>query len=124
MKGVLRCLRYTKAMKILVNADCDLIFQGASDADWSGDGSDRKSTAGQYYKLTKSGGAFSWNCGKQNTADFSSCEADYRGLCAAVQEAMFLRQLMQHLFITQVEATPIAEDNERLYQIVQQPSIP
>ena len=49
-------------MKIVYDGNCDLILQGASDADWSADASDRKSTTGFYYKLSDSGGAISWNC--------------------------------------------------------------
>ena len=64
--------------------DCLRILQGASNADWSDDASYRKSATGSYYKLNDSGGAKTWNCKKQNTVD-SSFEAEYQGLCAAVQ---------------------------------------
>ena len=92
-KRALRYLQFTKTMKIVYDGNCDLILQGASDAGWSGDASDRKSTTGFYYKLSDSGGAISWNCKKQNTVALSSCEAEYQGMCAAVQEAIFSRGL-------------------------------
>ena len=57
-------------MKIVYEGNCDLKLQGASDADWSGDATDRKSTTGFYYKLSERGGAFSWNCKKQNTVAY------------------------------------------------------
>ena len=78
---------------------------------WSGDASDGKSTTGCFYKLSDSGGAISWNCRKYRTVASSSCEAEYQGICAAVEEATFLRQLMPDMIIRQVKATPIAESN-------------
>ena len=111
-KRVLRYLQFTKTMKIVYDGNCDLILQGASDADWSGDASDRKSTTGFYYKLSDNGGAISWNCKKQNTVALSSCEAEYQGMCAAVQEAIFLRQLLEDLFIPQMKPTQIAENHQ------------
>ena len=120
-KRVLRYLQFTKTMKIVYDGNCDLILQGASDADWSGDASDRKSTTGFYYKLSDSGGAISWNCKKQNTVALSSCESEYQGMCAAVQEAIFLRQLLEDLFIPQMKPTQIAEDNQSCIKLCNNP---
>ena len=121
-KRVLRYLQFTKTMKIVYDGNCDhLILQGASDADWSGDASDRKSTTGFYYKLSDSGGAISRNCKKQNTVALSSCEAEYQGMCAAVQEAIFLRQLLEDLFIPQMKPTKIAEDNQSCIKLCNNP---
>ena len=121
-KRVLRYLQFTKTMKIVYDGNCDLILQGASDADWSGDASDRKSTTGFYFKLSDSGGAISWNCKKQITVALSSCEeAEYQGMCAAVQEAIFLRQLLEDLFIPQMKPTRIAEDNQSCIKLCNNP---
>ena len=120
-KRVWRYLQFTKTMQIVYDGNCDLIPQGASDADWSGDASDRKSTTGFYYKLNDSGGAISWNCKKQNTIALSSCEAEYQGMCAAVQGAIFLKQILEDLFISQMKPTQIAEDNQSCIKLCNNP---
>ena len=66
-KRVLRYLQFTNTMKIVYDGNCDLILQGASDADWSRDASDRKSATGFYYKLSDSGGAIQNGTAKSKT---------------------------------------------------------
>ena len=48
-------------------------------------------------------------------------EAESQRKCATVQEALSLRQLKQDLFITQVKATPIAEDKESCFELCSNP---
>ena len=45
-------------------------------------------------------------------------------MCAAVQEAIFLRQLKQDMFITQIKTTPIAEDNQNCIKLPSYPVFP
>ena len=108
-------------MKIVFKAVGDLVLQGPSDADWSGDTSDKKLTTGHFYKLNDNGGTFCWNCRKQNTVAWFSCGADYQGMCAAVPEKIFQRQLMQDSTITQVEATPVAADYQNSFKLCNNP---
>ena len=68
---------------------------GESDADWSGDVNDRKSTTGFYFKLNGRGAALSWGVKKQDTVALCSSEAEYQGMAAAVQEALYLKQLLE-----------------------------
>ena len=61
-------LRYLKGttdlrLTFLKNSNSDII--GDSDADWSGDLNDRKSTTGFFYKFEGNGGAISWEVKKQ-----------------------------------------------------------
>ena len=70
---------------------------GESDADWSGDQNNRKSTTGFYFKYGQHSGAISWQVRKQQTVARSSFEADYQGLAAAAPEGLFLRQLLADL---------------------------
>ena len=88
-KRVLRCLQATKSLKFVYPRDNDFHLHGESDADWSGDKDDRRSTT-----LGFSGGAVSWQTKKQQTVALSLCEAEYQGLAAAVQEATFLRSII------------------------------
>ena len=60
---------------------------GDSDADWSGDLNDCKSTTEYYFKFEGSGGAISWEAKKRTTVALSTAEAEYQAMAAAVQEA-------------------------------------
>ena len=58
-KRVLRYLQATKSLKLVYSRDGDFNLHGESDADWSGDHDDRRSTTGYFFKLGLSGGAVS-----------------------------------------------------------------
>ncbi|KAF2354098.1 hypothetical protein FHG87_015148 [Trinorchestia longiramus] len=66
---------------------------GFSDSDWGGS-SDRKSTSGYVFKSSSSSSLISWKSKKQNIVALSSCEAEYIALTYAVQEGIFLEQLL------------------------------
>ena len=83
-KRVLRYLQATKSLKLVYPRDSDYNLTGGSDADWSGDPDDERSTIGYFFKLGFNGGAVSWQNKKQQTVALSSCEAEYQGLAAAV----------------------------------------
>ena len=91
-------------------ASYDLV--GESDADWSGDANDRKSTTFYYFKLNGRGAALSWGVKKQATVALSSSEAEYQGMAAAVQEALYLKQLLEDFGIQQKRPIAIGEDNQ------------
>ena len=57
----------------------------------------------------------------QNTVALSCCEAEYQGMCATVQKAIFLRQLLEVLFIPQMKSTQIAEDNQSCIKLCNNP---
>ena len=57
---------------------------GESDADWSGDVNDRKSTTDYDFKFNVPGAELSWVVKKQATDALSSSEAEYQGMAAAV----------------------------------------
>ena len=82
-----------------------------SDADWTGDVNDRKSTTGFYFKLNGRGAAFSWGV-KKATVALSSSEAEYHGMAAAVQEALYLNQLLEVFGIHEKRPIAIGEDNQ------------
>ena len=73
-KHVLRYLKGTTDLRLTFfkNSNSDII--GNSDADWSGDLKDRKSTTGYYFKFEGSGGAISWEVKKQATVALSTAE--------------------------------------------------
>ncbi|CAB4033849.1 Hypothetical predicted protein [Paramuricea clavata] len=94
-KRVLRYLKGTTDLRLtfLKNSSCDIV--GDSDADWSGDLNDRKSTTGYYFKFEGNGGAISWDVKKQATVALSTAEAEYQAMAAAAQEAIYLRALLK-----------------------------
>ena len=120
-KRVLRYLQHSKTLRLTYPSNTNLKLIGETDADWSGDVNDRRSTTGYYFKLGFSGGAISWQVRKQTTVSLSSCEAEYQGLSCAVQEAVFLRNLLEEIGYKQTEATEIGEDNQSCIKIATNP---
>jgi hypothetical protein len=77
-KRILRYLKGTIDWGILFpstegHATTELI--GYTDADWSGDTEDRKSTSGYIFMMGKA--PIAWCSKKQNVVALSSCEAEY-----------------------------------------------
>ena len=68
-----------------------------SDADWASTTDDRRSTSGYCFSLNKAGPLISWKSRKQPTVALSSCEAEYIALAAAVQEGLYLTQLLSDI---------------------------
>ena len=59
-KRLLRYLQSSKGLKLTYTKDASYDLVRESDADWSGDVNDRKSTTGYYFKLNGCGAALSW----------------------------------------------------------------
>ena len=57
-------------------------------------------------------GIVSWSSKKQPTVSLSSTEAEYKALCAATCEAIWLRRLLQDVGEEQKEPTMIKCDNQ------------
>ena len=82
---------------------------------------DRKSTTGYYFKLNGCGAALSWGVKKQATVALPSSEAEYQGMAAAVQEALYLKQLLEDFGIQQKRPITIGEDNQSCIRLCQNP---
>ena len=120
-KRLLRYLRGSEGLKLTYTnvASYDLVRE--SDADWSSDVNDRKSTTGYYLKLNGRGAALSWGVKKQATVAFSSSEAEHQGMAAAVQKALYLKQLLLDFGIQQKHPIAIGEDNQSCIKLCQNP---
>ena len=92
---------------------------GYSDSDWAGDVDTRRSTTG--YVFTLNHGAVTWGSRLQATVALSSSEAEYMAMCAAVQEAIHLRQLLKDLGHVQDQPTRILEDNQGCIALSENP---
>ena len=120
-KRLLRYLQGSKCLKLTYTKEASYDLVGEIDADLSGDVNDRKSTTGYYLKLNGRGAALSWGYKKQATVALSSSEAEYQGLAAAVQEALYLKQPLEDFCIQQKLPIAIAEDNQSCIRLCQNP---
>ncbi|KAF2344468.1 Reverse transcriptase RNA-dependent DNA polymerase [Trinorchestia longiramus] len=93
-KYVLKYLKGTIlfGLKFVISED-PMQITGFPDSDWGGS-SDRKSISGYVFKSSSSSSLISWKSKKQNIVALSSCEAEYIALTYAVQEGIFLKQLL------------------------------
>ena len=95
LKRILRYLRSTPSLGLLIrpSASSELIVY--SDADWAGCPDTRKSTSG--YAVFLGDNLVSWSSKRQNIVSCSSAEAEYRAVANAVAEVSWLRQLLGEL---------------------------
>ena len=123
MTAVKRILRYLKG-----TADLGLRFVksengglvGYSDADWAGDVDNRHSTTGVLFLM--SGGPVSWLSKKQQIVALSTSEAEYVALSMATQEAVWLRQFLSDLAVSEIGvSTVVMEDNQGTIAIARNP---
>ncbi|KAK2965259.1 hypothetical protein RJ640_015757 [Escallonia rubra] len=82
--------------------------RGYSDADWSGDLDEHKSTSG--YAFLLSNGAISWSSKKQSCIALSTMESEYVACSVAVQEVVWLKRFLQ-----QLEIVPHVTDPMTIY---------
>eukprot|EP00873_Tetraselmis_striata_P007827 jgi/Tetstr1/428091/TSEL_018146.t1 len=116
-KQVLRYLKGTKTLRLTFSGGkADGLLHGYCDADWAGDVVLRRSTTGFVFML--GGAAVSWKSQLQATVALSTAEAENMALCAAVCEALFLRELC---CAHQSEATVIFEDNQSCIALTRNP---
>eukprot|EP00873_Tetraselmis_striata_P045348 jgi/Tetstr1/465612/TSEL_010258.t1 len=119
-KRVLRYLKGTNTLGLTFSGGkADGLLHGYCDADWAGDVVSRRSTTGFVFMLC--GAAVSWKSQLQTTVALSTAEAEYMALCAAVCEALFLRELLRELCCAQSEATVIFEDNQSCIALTRNP---
>jgi len=92
----------------------DLTVIGYSDADNAGDLSYRKSTTGYVFQMC--GSTISFSCKKQATVALSTTEAEYIALAATVQQAIWIRELLNSLNLKLPQSIIIFEDNQATIQ--------
>ena len=119
-KRILRYMKGTKPIGIQFNKNKSLDLYGYCDADWAGELDSRRSTTGYVFILA--GGAISWKVKAQPTVALSSAEAEYMALSAAVQEAIYLRNLMKDLGFGMRRPTTIYQDNQACISMAKNPT--
>ena len=118
-KRVLRYIKGTMELGIWFRKSADMKLIGYTDSDWAGSHDDMKSTSAYVFSIGS--GAFSWNSKKQETVAQSSAEAEYISAAAAVNQAIWLRKVLEDLNQKQKEATDIFCDNKSAVAMVKNP---
>lgn len=98
LKHVLRYLKETLDFELCYRrCDDGITLIGYSDADWASSTDDRRSISGYCFSLNRANPLISWKSRKRPTVALSSCEAEYIALAAAVQEGMYLTQMVKDI---------------------------
>ena len=98
MEAAMRVVRYVKQsplLGILVTADSTNELTAYCDADWAACPNNRRSITG--YMVTYGKSLISWKSKKQDTISRSSAEAEYRSLASTVAEIVWLVGLFKEL---------------------------
>lgn len=95
LKHILRYVRGTLGMGLLLRPSVQSELVVYSDADWAGCPNTRKSTSG--YAVFLGDNLVSWSSKRQNAVSRSSAEAEYRAVANAVAEITWLRMLLTEL---------------------------
>ena len=118
-KKVLRYLKGTLNFGIMYTDEFDVELAGYSDSDWAGNPDDRKSTTGYVFNIGSR--QISWSSKKQPTISLSSTEAEYKALCSATCEAIWLRTILEDVGETQNAPTVISCDNQSTIKLANNP---
>jgi len=109
LKRILRYIRGTLHLGLLLRPSSSTELVVYSDADWAGCPDTRKSTSG--FAVFLGDNLVSWSFKRQQTVSRSSAEAEYRAVANAVAEASWLRQLLQELHAPLRRAVLVYCDN-------------
>ena len=119
VKRILRYLKGTDNLALKYQKTEDGKLTGYSDADYADDLDERHSTTENIFLM--SGGPISWLSTKQAIVTLSTSEAEYVALSLAVQEAVWLRRLLNDIQDLQDEPITIMEDNQSDVGITKNP---
>lgn len=108
-KRVLRYLKHTQHVGLKLGGEKP-ILEAYSDSDYAGCPYTRRSVTG--YCMIVGGGCVSWRARKQTTVATSSTEAEYRAAYEAIQEIVWLRQLLSDFGYAQDGPTTLKCDNQ------------
>jgi len=86
-----------------------------ADSDYANDPGDRKSISGRISTL--GGMLVGWSSKKQHTVSLSSCEAEYISYGEGCQEAVFMNQLLEELFMEKSSAVVYGDNQGSLFLV-------
>ncbi|XP_058828061.1 uncharacterized protein LOC131687971 [Topomyia yanbarensis] len=114
-KRVARYLKTTKHLHLQYGNTTGKLIR-YSDADWAHDNKTRKSTTGNIFLYT--GAAISWVSRLQGCVTLSFMESEYVALSEAIQEAVWLRKLLEDFGEPQIDPVIIFEGNQSCIKFV------
>lgn len=109
LKRILRYVKGTQTMGMLIRKESDLLLTAYCDSDWSGCRETRRSTTGLCTLLGPN--LISWSARRQDSVSGSSTEAEYRALTEAAKEITWLSFLLRDLEVHQANPTLLQCDN-------------
>lgn len=118
-KRVLRYIKGTTNMGLHFTAVENPQLIGYSDSDWGGCKEDLKSTTGYCFSIGSA--IFSWQTSKQHTIAQSTAEAEYMAMCAATNQASWLKRLLEDLGFRNQEGVTIYSDSQSAIAIGKNP---
>ena len=122
LKGAKRVLRYIKGtsdMGLHFTAVKEPRLIGYPDSDWGGCKEDLKSTTDYCFSLGSA--IFSWQTSKQDAIAQSTAEAEYMALCAAGNQSVWLKRLLEDLMFNDQVGVPIYCDSQSAIAIGKNP---
>ena len=99
--------------------NCDVELAGYCDSDWAGNPDDRRSTSGYAFNIGT--GVVSWTSKKQLIVFLSSIEVEYKALCNATCEAIWLRRILEDIGNKQMKPTVLKCDNQSSIKLAHNP---
>ena len=122
MGVVIRILRYLKSSPgkgLLFSKNAHLNIEGYTDADWTGNILDRKSTSG--YFTFVGGNLVTWRSKKQKVVPLSRAEVEFRGMAKGLCELLWLRNLLTEVGFPLRSAMNLLCDNKAAIDISHNP---
>jgi hypothetical protein len=110
VKRILRYLKGTKSLKLILGGVDNLILTGYTDADYARDVDSSISRSGYVTYLGSS--ILSWKSKMQKTTATSTAESEYYALSSLTKELLYLLPLVQEFGIKQSLPIIIHEDNQ------------
>ena len=92
---ILRYLKGTIGLGLFYSTETNFDLRGYSDSDWNGCPDSRRSVTG--YAMFVGDSLVSWKSKKQDTVSCSSAEAEYRAMCMATKEMIWVVKVLTDL---------------------------
>nr|XP_048319473.1 secreted RxLR effector protein 161-like [Ziziphus jujuba var. spinosa] len=124
LQAVYRILRYLKMtpghgllFKKCENREIEIY----TDASWTGELIDKKSTTGYYSYVWRN--LVTWRSKKQSVVSRSSAKSEYRALALSICEGMWLQRLLRELGAITENTTRMPSDSQAVISIAKNPVI-
>jgi hypothetical protein len=117
-KKVLRYLKGTVNFGIMTD-NCDVELAGYSDSDWARNPDDKKSTSGYAFNIGTR--VVSWSSKKQPIVSLSSTKDEYKALCNATCEFVWLRRILEDIGNKKMKPTVLKCDNQSSIKLAHNP---